>query len=203
MPFGYTGQNQPKQTVSNSGVFSITDVAELQSQGKLGGSLELIEEQTFSNVSAVDFTSIKESKYDVHFMQVNTTDISAITYFGIQFYESGVLETASVYQEAFQSGLASGATFEVTSTGRNQVIFTQSNIANTATSAYLYFYNLGDATKYSFLTARGTGETSSNVFDYCFGSGVLPQASTVDGIRVKDNFGNMTGTISLYGIAES
>ena len=27
-----------------------------------------------------------------------------------------------------------------------------------------------------------------------FGGGVLPQASTVDGIRVKDNFGNMTGT---------
>jgi len=39
MPYGYLGQNQPNQTVSNSGVFSITDVAELQSQGKLGGSL--------------------------------------------------------------------------------------------------------------------------------------------------------------------
>ena len=35
-----------------------------------------------------------------------------------------------------------------------------------------------------------------------FGGGVLPQASTVDGIRVKDNFGNMTGTIKLYGVKE-
>lgn len=167
------------------------------------GKLELIETQSVSSVSQVDFTSIAESTYNVHFMTVNSTDISALTYFGIQFYESGVLETASVYKEAFQSGLASGTFAEVTSTGRNQIIFTQSNIANTATSAYLYFYNLGDATKYSFLTAQGTGETSSNVFNMYFGSGVLPQASTVDGIRVKDNFGNMTGTISLYGIAES
>ena len=66
MPFGYTGQNQPKQTVSNSGVFSITDVAELQSQGKLGGSLELIEETNCYGVSVVDFTDLKN--YDVHIM---------------------------------------------------------------------------------------------------------------------------------------
>ena len=71
MPYGYLGQNTPNQTVANSGVFSITDVAELQSQGKLGGSLELIEEQTYSStVSAIDFTSIKEDVYDVHFLTV-------------------------------------------------------------------------------------------------------------------------------------
>jgi hypothetical protein len=201
MPYGYTGA-LPNQIKNNSGVFSVADVTDLTAKGQAGGSLELIEEQTVSSVSAVDFTSIKESKYDVHFMQVNTTDISAITYFGIQFYESGVLETSSVYQEAFQSGLASGTFAEVKSTGRNQIIFTQSNIANTATSAYLYFYNLGNSSKYSFLTAQGTGETSSNAFNMYFGGGVLPQASTVDGIRVKDNFGNMTGTIKLYGVKQ-
>ena len=201
MPYGYLG-TQPNQTVKNTGVLSVTEAAELQSQGKLGGSLELIEEQTFSGVSAVDFTSIKENVYDVMFMQVNTTDISTTTNFGIQFYESGVLETASVYQEAFQSGLASGTFAEVRSTGRAYILFTQSNIANTATSAYLYFYNLGNSSKYSFLTAQGTGETSSNVFNMYFGGGVLPQASTVDGIRVKDNFGNMTGSIKLFGVKQ-
>ena len=68
MPYGYLGQNQPNQTVNNSGVFSITDVAELQSQGKPGGSLELIEEQTVSSVSGVDFINIKENVYDVHYL---------------------------------------------------------------------------------------------------------------------------------------
>ena len=49
MPYGYLGQNTPNQTVSNSGVFSISDVASLEKQGKFGGSLELIEEQTIFN----------------------------------------------------------------------------------------------------------------------------------------------------------
>ena len=58
MPYGYLG-TQPNQTVKNTGVLSVTEAAELQSQGKLGGSLELIEEQTYSSaVSFVDFTSI-------------------------------------------------------------------------------------------------------------------------------------------------
>ena len=69
MPYGYLGQNLPNQTVSNSGVFSISDVADLEKQGKFGGSLELIEEQTFSNVASVEFTAIQENKYDVHFLQ--------------------------------------------------------------------------------------------------------------------------------------
>ena len=43
MAYGYLGQNTPNQTVNNSGVFSITDSADLESQGALGGSLELIE----------------------------------------------------------------------------------------------------------------------------------------------------------------
>jgi len=112
MPYGYLGQNTPNQTINNSGVFSITDVAELQSQGKLGGSLELIEEQTYSSaVSFVDFTSIQENKYDVHLLQysnVSSTEPSAGVNLNIRFYESGVLETASVYQKAFQYGGTDG-----------------------------------------------------------------------------------------------
>ena len=204
MSFGYLGDTSTKikQQVKNQGVISISEAYELEKAGHLGGSLKLIEEQTVSSVSAVDFTSIKENKYDVHFMQVNTTDISSTTNFGIQFYESGVLETATVYQDAFQSGLASGTFAEVKSTGRSHILFTQSNIANTVTTAYLYFYNLGNSSKYSFLTGHSTGETSSNVFNTFFGGGVLTQASAVDGIRVKDNFGNMTGTIKLYGVKQ-
>ena len=67
MPFGYTGQNLPNQTKANSGVFSISDVADLEKQGKFGGSLELIEEQTVSGTpSSLDFNSILENKYSAH-----------------------------------------------------------------------------------------------------------------------------------------
>ena len=193
---------QPNDVKKNTGLYTPSEILQLTKEGSWGGSLELIAEQIVSGVSAVDFTSIKENVYDVMFMQVNSTNISSGTYFGIQFYESGVLETASVYQEAFQSGLASGTFAEVKSTGRSEIIFTQSNITGTATSVYLYFYNLGNSSKYSFLTAQGTGETSSNVFNMYFGGGVLPQASTVDGIRILDKYGTMTGTIKLYGVKQ-
>ena len=35
-----------------------------------------------------------------------------------------------------------------------------------------------------------------------FGGGVLPQASTVNGIRFTSVSGTMTGTIKLYGVKQ-
>ena len=75
---------QPNDVKKNTGLYTPSEILQLTKDGSWGGSLELIEEQTVSSVSAVDFTSIQESKYDVHFMQVNTTDISSTTNFGIQ-----------------------------------------------------------------------------------------------------------------------
>jgi hypothetical protein len=47
-------------------------------------------------------------------------------------------------------------------------------------------------------------QSPTTALDMRFGSGVLPQASTVDGIRFTETGGGLlTGTISLYGIAES
>jgi len=207
MPYGYLGQNQPNQTVSNSGVFSITDVAELQSQGKLGGSLELIEEQTFtSTVSAVDFTSIKENVYDVHFLQIensgNVTDNRRLT---CRLYESGVLETASVYQSAFQRGRTDGTFTEYRSTGLGYMYINQNggNATNEKSCGYVYFYNLGNSSKYSFLTQQSIVTQNDSVQNITFGGSVLPQASTVDGIRIKPSSGNYSSyTAKLYGVKQ-
>ena len=210
MPYGYLGQNLPNQTVSNSGVFSITDVAELQSQGKLGGSLELIEEQTYSSaVSFVDFTSIQENKYDVHFMTFSqmsgATDNTATI--NIRFYESGVLETASVYQLARQNaGLNPSVGFlESRTTGANLIstLFGSGTATGENDSGYAYFYNLGDSSKYSFTTFQCVGLTNESYYQGSFGGGVLPQASTVDGIRIMMNSGNYNDfNIKLFGIKQ-
>ena len=42
-----------------------------------GGSLQLIEKQTVSGVTQVDFTSIKETEYDVHFAQLISIETKA------------------------------------------------------------------------------------------------------------------------------
>ena len=69
MAFSYVG-NFPNQQVSNSGVLSLDDINNLESTGELGGSLELIEEKSISGVSSAIFTSIKQTKYDVHFLEI-------------------------------------------------------------------------------------------------------------------------------------
>ena len=168
MSYGYVGDTSTsiKQQVKNAGVLSVSDVLDLEGKGQLGGSLELIEEQTFSGVTYVDFTSIQENKYDVHFLEVINVDFSGgQSSLGIQFYESGVLETASVYQYANQYGQTDGTFGESKSTGISHIFINAANFGFTSTDSghtYVYLYNLGDSSKYSFLTQQGVLEDRSS-----------------------------------------
>jgi len=205
--YGYIPESPTQARGSNTGIFEVNDVTDLllaeQWSGDFG-KLELIETQTASSDSFVDFTSIQESTYNVHFMTLNITDLSSSAYLGTRFYESGVLETASVYQEAYFTINSAGSTSEIRSTARDTIIITQSNQSGTAPNLYIYFYNLGDSAKYSFVTSHSNGEKfPDSSYNTYFGSGVLPQTSTVDGIRIFPEAGNISGTLSLYGIAES
>ena len=173
------------------------------------GKLELIETQTVSGtVSEVDFTSIQESTYNVHLLMLSnmlTENNDKRT--TLRFFESGVIETGSVYQFGNQVGTAGGTFTEVKSTASSDIRITDNtgNDTGESSNTYVYLYNLGDNGKYSFTTSHSTGTSGTPTYFMEFGSGVLPQASTVDGIRVLVNGGfNLTGgTISLYGIAES
>ena len=180
--------------------FGLLGVADL-------GSLELIEEQTASSDSAIDFTSIKENVYDVHLLQVNNyqsdTDNAILT---IKLYESGVLETASVYQVAIQGGRADGTFSEYKSTASgNGVMNIGSGIDNASSSSangYVYFYNFGNSSKYSFATAQFSYIYYTDVYEMNFGGGVLPQASTVNGFRIVANGGTFSGNFKLYGVKQ-
>jgi len=173
------------------------------------GKLELIDTQTVTtSVPSVDFTSIDESTYNVHFVTVNNLLFSSATgneALSFQLYESGTLETASVYQYAQQYGDSGGSSGEQKSTGTAYPLLSisaGSSGVNT-TNCYAYFYNLGDSAKYSFSTNHTVHLYGS--LRYAFSSSVLPQTSTVDGIRFRSiNTANITqGTISLYGIRYS
>jgi len=179
------------------------------------GKLELIDTQSYSaTVTAIDFTSIDESTYNVHFLTVaNFKSVSDNNQpVGIQLYESGVLETASVYHYAINRSSTQPTTQEDNSTS--------SSIMKTCTTAtgggvgkpynfYCYLYNLGNSAKYSFQTSQGFGTDAfagaGTVMNTHFGGAVLPQASTVDGIRITTSTGVdlLDFDISLYGIAES
>tara|TARA_Y100000289_G_C3897321_1_gene137228 strand:- start:102 stop:758 length:657 start_codon:yes stop_codon:yes gene_type:complete len=210
--FGYIADTGPEQAFrSNTGVFNPADINELIAENKWTnfGQLEFIETQTYSSdVSTIEFNDIKQDIYNVHFMTFNNISMAAGTNnFSptIQLRESGTYETASVYQFNAQNGLASGSFSESKSTAVNYIVALASmklqdnNLAN----GYCYFYNLGDSTKYSFATSHQIAHNQNLIGAMNFQAGVLPQTSTVDGIRfIFTNTTKLFGSfdISLYGI---
>ena len=201
MSFGYLGDTSTKikQQVKNQGVISVSEAYELEKAGHLGGSLELIEEQTVSGVSAVNFTSIKESVYDVHFLKVCYYQATSSSYMNLRFYESGVLETASVYQKALQYQYWGGTNGENKSTSETQ-LFTgaEATTGQIKGNCYVYIYNAGDSAKYTSISlhAANGGYTT-------FGGGVMTQASVVDGFNLTSNGGyNFTSKLKLYGVKQ-
>jgi len=198
MPYGYLGTT-PNQQKANSGVFSVEEALSLQKVGELGGSLELIDEQTFSTSSTVENTSIQEDTYDVHLLYINAVGSTSLNS-GIQFYESGVLETASVYAYGYEYGTSSGTFGRDDSTGSDR-IYTVNYGATYSTGLYIYFYNLANSSEYSFLTYQGN-QTLAGYNTMFFGGGCLQQTSKVDGFRIYLNTGTITGEYKLYGIKE-
>ena len=73
---------------------------------------------------------------------------------------------------------------------------------NEKANGYVYIYNAGNSSKYTFITTQNL-EFQNTVFRVEFGGGVLPQASVVDGIRLKmHDAGNISGTTKLYGVKQ-
>ena len=182
------------------------------------GKLELIETQVADGTTTViDFLDIKEDVYNVHFLTYNNVGATGADYDSvlIRLYESGVLESGSVYQYANQRIRANGGTNEYKSTVSSTLPVHNNGVSNSnyeKINCYVYLYNLGDTNKYSFATWQTVqipSYSESQIFSTNFGGGVLPQASVVDGIRLYDtqatgaSFIKSGSSFSLYGIAES
>ena len=195
--------------MANSGVFNIDDINFLRDNQQYPtlGQLELIQTQEYLGaVSTINFTNIKESTYNVHFMTFS--EMSAVNdnvhTMNIRFYESGVLETAN-YKVARQNvGANPSVGFNQSksdSTDKMPTLFGSGNASNENDAGFVYFYNLGDSRGYSYCTFHTLGLTNESYFASAFGSGVLPQQSVVDGIQILVNSGNYNSfKVSLFGI---
>ena len=205
MSFGYLGNTSTKikQQVKNNGVISVNDNLDLTSKGQDSGSLELIESKSISGSSSAIFTDIKEAKYNVHLLKIiDFQPATDGTDCRIRFFESGTEETASVYQFAFEYMTAGGSRQEVQDTSESylRATFNTGNSTNEKANSYIYFYNLGVSTKYSYQTMHTVLTNGSTDLNVAFGGGVLPQASTVNQIKLYNGSGNFTCTANLYGV---
>jgi len=196
---------QPNDVKKNIGVYTPNEILQLEKDGNWGGSLELIEEKPISAVSSAIFTNIKETVYDVHFLTVNTF-IPSIDNTGLQmrFFENGVEENGSVYQYAqFIQDTTSSGEFRSTSATALVLNWNSGNGAGETGQSYSYLYNLGNSSKYSFYSGmENHWYYTLNSIRHSFGGGVLPQASTVDQIKIFVSSGTFSATAKLYGVKQ-
>ena len=169
------------------------------------GSLELIETQTVSGaVSTVDFTSIKQDIYNVHLLTYNNIQIDTdANEMGIRVGD-GSSYIAGGYQTAMSEGNAAGTFSETKST--SQTYFRLGGDTGTGSNenanGNVYFYNLGDSAKYSFVTHQCVSWDRNPYTKMTFGSSVFADVREVSELRCFITTGNLdNGTISLYGLA--
>jgi hypothetical protein len=205
MPFGYLGTT-PNQQLKNSGVFSVEEALQVQKDGEWGGSLQLIAEQTISN-SLIDFTSLQENKYDVLVFKFIDVKPNATGNIGMRLSnDGGSSYGVTNYQYAWQRGKSSGSFDEIKNTNKNRIIIAGDVTTTGSYNLYLYCYNFGNSSKYSFVNTQVVAEYSSTSNDTIinFGGGVQPTAEVHNAVR----FGTLdfnalaSGTIKLFGVKQ-
>ena len=173
------------------------------------GKLELIETQTVtSSTATVDFTSL--GNYNVHFLTLSNvfySNTNVLTRLRLS-NNGGTSFITSGYQYAYQQGNDAGSFSENKSTSDSYInlIPNTGNEATETTNAYVYFYNLGDSSKYSFLTYHTSGmDSTSTNYQMSFGSAVLPIAEVHNSFQIMESLGTRIfyGKFSLYGIRYS
>ena len=207
--YGYIPEAPEQSAFNNKGIFKPKDIYNLDQADKWTpqlGQLELIETQTVSDVNFVDFTNLKENEYNVHFVTVsNLQATGSSTSNGVQLFESGVLETSSVYAYAYQEqDLGTSTVTENRNDSSSTLGIDYDHDAQTPRNNYFYLYNAGDSSKYTFATWHYAGINNGGLV-YKFGSGVLKQTSVVDGFRIINASGSLNiniDSVSVYGIKE-
>jgi len=165
------------------------------------GKLQLIKTENPSAVTEVEFTNIAESTYNVHFLTANLTEATSQVEIqisnngGTSYYTTG-------YQYAEQYGSVGGTFSESRSTNRDHIFTYGGSSSGLSKNGYTYFYNLGDSSKYSYATSQFFGEHPTLINYFKFAMGIYPTAEIHNAIRLYTT-GTFTGTVSLYGIAES
>ena len=186
---------QPNDVKKNTGLYTPSEILQLTKDGNWGGSLELIQEQTFSGVSQVDFTSIKQNKFDVHFISCTTTDVDNAL--KVRLGNSGGI-ISSGYQLANQYLITTGTIGEQKSTSSTNFIDAGNSNSNSK-NLYFYLYNAGNSSTYTFATSQVYGSHTSSAFIGYFGGAIRPTDDEITQIRFYADT-DLTGTIKLFGV---
>ena len=196
---------QPNDVKKNTGLYTPSEILQLTKDGSWGGSLELIETKdlTGTTPTAIDFTNLKEDVYDVHFLQYINLQITGSDTIRARVSNDGgsTYESTSQYDSAIQT-MSTGGTFSET-TRVNFQSFDRigQNAVNQPYNGYIYIYNAGDSSKFTFLTHHVTNENDG----FRFGGQVYHVAETVNAFRLfltSNTFKDVGSVLKLYGVKQ-
>ena len=194
---------QPNNVKKNTGIYNPNEILQLTKDGNWGGSMELIESQTASTSSALNFTNL--GNYDVHFMTLdnfqNTT--STTRQVNARFSNDGgsSYESTSNYDRVYVFVSTGGSSGDIRNTGQTEMSrFFEIDTDSRTSQSVIYFYNLLDSSKFSFVTFQSWNSEG----DYTeFGGFSYEVAETINAISIyasADAFA--TGNAKLYGLKE-
>jgi len=199
----YIGE-QPNNVKQNTGLYTPSEILQLTKDGSWGGSLELIQEiNQSSSVSSIAFTNL--GNYDVHLLQYSEVQGSDAELQGRLSNDGGSSYiSSSNYQFAMQFGQTNGSFGERRSTGDtkfNRFAKTGNHTGATG-QGYIYFYNLLNSSKYSFLTTQSFSMDNNPHGILQYGGQVLVIAETHNAIQLFQNTGTLRGIFQLYGVKQ-
>ena len=193
--------SQPNNLKQNIGLYTPSEILQLEKDGHWGGSLELIAEQTVSGSSTINFTTIKENVYDVHLMQFSLIEGASEIALEMRLSNDGgsSFENSNYISAVQFCGTNGGFGVSQTTSGDRFRVLGYTN-TSTPINAYVYLYNLGSSSKFSFITQHST---ISTIFSYFGGQGYMV-TETINALQLLNSAGsNFTGgTAKLYGVKE-
>ena len=207
MPYLGTQPNNVKQ---NTGLYTPSEILQLTKDGHWGGSLELLLDSNPSSASSVAFTDLKTSQYKVHVLQFSNIFASAngdqpvlrFSNDGGSSYEAGSTDyqygmQVSATHSFFGESRSSGATALFSILGRGGSTAIRKN------NSYVYLYNLGSSSTYSYITTHSMGTDDAGNFINLWGGGMYRTIETINAVQfIYTSGANITGNIKLFGLKQ-
>lgn len=164
--------------------------------------LTLIKRASFSNVAdtGTTFDAVFTSTYRSFMVVMENTYAATEADDLIMLYRYSATSQATTYFSSAIQLPASGTTINTTvNNGVNAILSYNAGGANYPTGATMYFNNIGNGSSKPTMFGTGyNGAGTPSVFTF----GALNDTSrSYDGFLIKSSSTNVTGTISVYGLA--
>lgn len=206
--FGYIPESPEQSFGNNKGIFTPTDIYDLTRADKYTnfGQLELIQTEVISNATA-DFTNLQETTYQIHFFTFTDVHFGSQSEFGYRLSNDGGSSFETGYRFANQRLTEQGTSSPRKNTGQDSArLFGDiSNNALSSGNGYMYLYNAGNSSKYTYSTSHSVFRDASDKCAMEYGSQLYDHTEQISAIRfgLGTSVSNLdSATISMYGIKE-